>query len=177
MGIMCTKDGSNLQVWPTMPPAPLSPSTYCSLFILLYDCLVKTRISFNEKVHCSCVVCNATLSYRGVMATIAIPLTNQCSLLFLGRGVMVTITIPLTNQCSLVFLGRGVMVTIAIPLTNQCSLVFLGRGVMVTIAIPLTNQCCLLFLGRAVMVTIAISLTLIKVQFAVSWSWCNGDYC
>ena len=38
--------------------------------------------------------------------------------MFLGRGVMVTIAIPLTLiTCSLVFIDRGVMVTITIPLT------------------------------------------------------------
>ena len=54
---------------------------------------------------------------------------------------------------------------------------FIGRGVMVTITIPLTNQCSLVFIDRGVMVTTAIPMSLIKVQFAVSWSWCNGDYC
>ena len=72
MGIICTKDGSNLQVWPTMPAAPSVPVDV--LFIVLHDCLVKTWISFNEKVHSSCVVCNGTL-YRGVMVTIAIPVS------------------------------------------------------------------------------------------------------
>ena len=59
--------------------------------------------------------------------------------MFIDRGVMVTITIPLTNQCSLVFIGRGVMVTIAIPVSLiKVQFAVFGRGVMVTIALPLT---------------------------------------